>query len=181
MCVFSLRNPNNPMYTFEKWSRCHKTLNNEANILVLRRIVYASGAFGLLTGALALPALGFGLGGISAGSVAAWIQGPAVAAGSWFAVLQSLGATGLGIVLFGSLGTAVGVLAPLTTRLGWCDCDSKPESNSDADVNEDETPGGCDQAQAQTESNLNVDASEHDENAGDGDSEPPAYMEVEAE
>ena len=43
-----------------------------------------------------LPLLGFGIGGIAAGSIAASIQGPAVAAGSVFAVLQSLGATGMG-------------------------------------------------------------------------------------
>ena len=51
--------------------------------------------------------LGFGLGGITAGSFAASIQGPAVVAGSMFAVLQSLGATGMGILLFGSIGAAV--------------------------------------------------------------------------
>jgi hypothetical protein len=71
-------------------------------------------------GAIALPVMGFGLGGITAGSFAASIQGPAVAAGSTFAILQSLGATGMGILLFGSLGGAIGVLAPLATRIGWC-------------------------------------------------------------
>ena len=55
-------------------------------------------------GGIALPFLGFGLEGITAGSFAASIQGPAVVAGSMFAVLQSLGATGMGILLFGSIG-----------------------------------------------------------------------------
>jgi hypothetical protein len=66
------------------------------------------------------PFLGFGLGGISAGSFAASIQGPAVVAGSFFAVLQSLGATGIGILLFGSIGGAIGLLSPLVAKLGWC-------------------------------------------------------------
>ena len=39
-------------------------------------------------------ALGAGSGGIVAGSVLAGIQGPAVTAGSWFAYVQALGATG---------------------------------------------------------------------------------------
>jgi hypothetical protein len=109
------------MFTFEKCLVCHKPINNEANVKVLRRIILGSGLAGLAVGAIALPALGFGLSGITAGSFAASIQGPAVVAGSAFAVLQSLGATGLGIVLFGSLGGAVGALAPLTAKLGWCD------------------------------------------------------------
>ena len=73
-----------------------------------------------LLGSLALPALGFGTGGIVGGSIAASIQGPAVAAGSLFAVLQSLGATGMGIVLFGSIGAAIGVISPIAATLGWC-------------------------------------------------------------
>jgi hypothetical protein len=68
-------------------------------------------------GGLALPLLGFGLGGITAGSVAASIQGPGVVAGSMFAVLQSLGATGMGILLFGSTGAAMDVLMMIQTSL----------------------------------------------------------------
>jgi hypothetical protein len=71
-------------------------MNNEANIMILRNIVLGSGLAGTLLGVIALPLLGFGIGGIVAGSIAASIQGPAVAAGSVFAVLQSLGATGMG-------------------------------------------------------------------------------------
>lgn len=42
---------------------------------------------------LSLPAMGFTTAGVAAGSVAASLQGPAVAAGSWFAAAQSAGAT----------------------------------------------------------------------------------------
>ncbi|KAG8884374.1 hypothetical protein FRB97_004383 [Tulasnella sp. 331] len=38
-------------------------------------------------------AVGFGAAGVAAGSIAAGMQGPAVAAGSLFAVLQAFGAT----------------------------------------------------------------------------------------
>ena len=86
------------------------------------------GVSGMVLGAVALPALGFGLSGITSGSIAAGLQMPSVVAGSWFAILQSLGATGMGILLFGSIGAAIGIFAPLATRLGWCNgCDSKAE------------------------------------------------------
>ena len=88
---------------WERCRTCNKPLNNEINIKTLRKIIISSGLGGLLLGGCALPFLGFGLGGISAGSFAASMQGPAVVAGSFFAVLQSLGATGMGILLFGVL------------------------------------------------------------------------------
>lgn len=85
-------------------------------------------------GAAALPLLGFGAGGVAAGSVAASWQSSIglVAAGSLFATLQSLGATGLGILLFGASGAALGVLATIATRLGWCTCeaDRMPQSGT---------------------------------------------------
>lgn len=115
------------------WERCHqcgKPLNNEANINTLRKIIIPSGVGGLILGTIALPFLGFGLGGIAAGSFAAAMQGPAVVAGSMFAVLQSLGATGMGILLFGSTGAAIGILAPLTAKLGWCEGCIPPSSPS---------------------------------------------------
>ncbi|WAR17938.1 hypothetical protein MAR_032532 [Mya arenaria] len=43
----------------------------------------------------ALSALGFGSAGVTAGSFAAWFQGPYVAAGSFFSLAQSAGAAGL--------------------------------------------------------------------------------------
>ncbi|KAH0549306.1 interferon alpha-inducible protein 27, mitochondrial-like [Cotesia glomerata] len=59
---------------------------------------------GCIAGASALPLLGFGMSGIIKGSLAASWQGPAVVSGSLFATLQSLGATGLGNLLFGAVG-----------------------------------------------------------------------------
>ena len=112
---------------FCMWERCkicHKPLNNEANILKLRILCISSGA-------LFLPVIGFGFGGVAAGSIAASFQGPAVVAGSMFAVLQSLGATGLGILLFGSAGAAVSVLAPYLSLLGWCDDDDHSGDDDD--------------------------------------------------
>ena len=65
------------------------------------------------TGGLALPALGFGGAGVAAGSIAAGLQGPAVAAGSCFATCQSLGATGA----LGAVAVKTG-LASATSYLG---------------------------------------------------------------
>ncbi|XP_074109225.1 uncharacterized protein LOC141533997 isoform X2 [Cotesia typhae] len=78
--------------------------------------------------ASALPLLGFGKSGIIGGSLAAGWQGPAVAAGSWFATFQSLGATGLGKLLFGAVGSisgggALGLVYRFRGPLGWCTCD----------------------------------------------------------
>ena len=69
--------------------------------------------------AATLPMIGFGAGGITAGSIAAGMQGPAVAAGSNFAALQSLGATGMGSLLLGVSGAVIGAFAPLAAEIGW--------------------------------------------------------------
>jgi hypothetical protein len=117
-----------------------------------------TGIGGCIAGAFALPLLGFGLSGITAGSFAASIQGPAVAAGSLFAILQSLGATGMGILLFGSLGAAVGVLSPFTAKLGWCsgNCDhTTPNNHQDQD--QDQQP-----VEAEAEELLNEESTVSD-------------------
>ena len=120
----------------ERCPKCNKPLNNETNIKTLRIIIAGSGLAGNIFNWFALPFLGFGLGGITAGSFAANIQGPAVVAVSMFAVLQSLGETGMGILLFGSIGAAVGVLAPIAAKLGWCNgCN---DADTDMSVKGDE-------------------------------------------
>ena len=64
--------------------------------------------------ALTLPAVGFAGSGVAAGSIAAALQGPAVAAGSWFATCQSLGATGA----VGAVAVKTGVLSASTWLSG---------------------------------------------------------------
>lgn len=57
-------------------------------------------------------------------AAAAWQSSiGSVAAGSLFAVLQSLGATGLGILLFGSVGAGLGLLSSSAAAIGWCTCE----------------------------------------------------------
>lgn len=41
-----------------------------------------------------------------------------------FAILQSLGATGLGILLFGSIGAGLGLLSSSAAAIGWCSCEA---------------------------------------------------------
>lgn len=112
---------------FEKCPKCKRTTVSKKNLWIIR----AGVSLGFMTtlggiGALMLPLLGFGAGGIAAGSTAAAWQSSlgSVAAGSLFATLQSLGATGLGVLLFGSTGSALGLLGSLAVKLDWCtgDC-----------------------------------------------------------
>ncbi|KAI3654171.1 hypothetical protein MP228_000890 [Amoeboaphelidium protococcarum] len=120
---------------------CGRPLVNEHNVRILRIKILASAVAGGVAGATALPLLGFGLGGITAGSFAAWMQGPSVAKGSMFAILQSLGASGVGNVLFGSISAAVMAIKELAGTLGWCTCDSP---QSDEDRGEDQKIGVAD-------------------------------------
>lgn len=120
---------------FEKCPDCKRALVSKKNLWIIRGAVtigFAATLGGL--GALALPLLGFGAGGIVAGSTAAAWQSSigAVAAGSLFATLQSLGATGLGVLLFGGTSSAMGLLSSLAVRLDWCtgDCKEKQEKNA---------------------------------------------------
>ncbi|XP_037046389.1 interferon alpha-inducible protein 6-like [Bradysia coprophila] len=124
---------------FEFWERCPKCGNqlvNEANLWKLRGIIGGCAIGGAALGAITLPLLGFGAGGVAAGSAAAAWQSSigSVAAGSLFAILQSLGATGIGILLFGSVGAGLGLLSSSAAAIGWCTCDTdtkaEPLNNS---------------------------------------------------
>lgn len=107
---------------WEKCKHCCKPMVCSKNLKKLRWIIGGSVAGSGILGAAALPLIGFGAGGVAAGSTAAaWQSGiGAVTAGSLFATLQSLGATGVGTVMFGSAGAALGLLASVAPLLGWC-------------------------------------------------------------
>lgn len=109
---------------YEKCSDCNKPAITEENLKRLKKLILGGAGTGCVAGAVALPLAGFGAGGVAAGSFAASWQSAigSVAAGSLFATLQSLGATGVGVLLFGSVGTALGLLGSIATRLGWCTC-----------------------------------------------------------
>lgn len=121
------------MVEWRRCSKCNKPLVCEGNWRKLRKIILISTASAGIMGALTLPLLGFGAGGVAKGSAAAAWQSyiGVVAAGSLFAFLQSVGATGVGILLFGSAVAALGLLTSSATRLGWCNGDCNGPSNSD--------------------------------------------------
>ncbi|XP_053596444.1 uncharacterized protein LOC128668178 [Microplitis demolitor] len=111
---------------------CNKPLVNENNLRTsrIRTCLYISTGVtvGGLIGSTVLPFVGFGSAGVTAGSVAAGWQTPTIAAGSLFAKLQSLGATGAGDLLFGVSGSIInGFGARYFTATDWCSC---PENNN---------------------------------------------------
>ncbi|XP_031629586.1 interferon alpha-inducible protein 27-like protein 1 [Contarinia nasturtii] len=117
---------------WDRCPKCGKPLVCESNVWTLRALIGGCTVGGAIIGAASLPLLGFGTAGVAAGSAAAAWQSSigAVAAGSIFAILQSLGATGLGVLLFGSIGAGMGLLSSSAARIGWCpgDCDQKDQN-----------------------------------------------------
>ena len=67
-----------------------------------------------------LPLVGFTSVGVAAASIAAGIQGPAVAAGSYFAIAQSVAATGTAVAAGAKIGVAVGVVADVACKAWFC-------------------------------------------------------------
>lgn len=124
---------------FETCTECKRTLVSKKNLWIIRGGV-SLGFVATLGGAgfMLLPLLGFGASGVVAGSTAAAWQSSlgAVAAGSLFATLQSLGATGLGVLLFGGTGSALGLLSSLAVKLDWCTGDCTKEKETNATENE---------------------------------------------
>lgn len=102
---------------------CSRPTVCSSNLWKLRAMFGGSVAATGGLGVVALPLIGFGAGGVAAGSAAAAWQSSigSVTAGSLFAILQTLGATGLGSLLFGGTGTALGLLGTLAVKLDWCD------------------------------------------------------------
>lgn len=121
---------------WERCSRCKKPLVGRKNVWKFKAIVGACGITGGVLGVMALPFIGFGAGGVIAGSYAAAWQSLIgnVVAGSLFATLQSLGATALGTVIFGSVGAGVGVLTSCAARIGWCtgQCDNNDDDQNNS-------------------------------------------------
>ena len=82
----------------------------------------------------ALPVLGFGSAGVTAGSIAAIAQSSSVAAGSTFAALQSVGAVGItgatSAAIVGSAATGGAIVGGMTSS-GKDDKDSGNDGNDE--------------------------------------------------
>lgn len=119
---------------FVNCSACGKPFLNEVNLERLR--IYCatagvgSGLAGAFLGAAILPAFGFQAAGVAKGSIGAYVQSylGSVKAGSLFAAVQSLGATGAGVLLTAPVGSlAMGVAVyyiaqKIVEHIQWCQC-----------------------------------------------------------
>lgn len=90
---------------------CNKPLFNKHNLRIRLSKIFKYSSISIVVGsaigAAVLPILGFRFAGVMARSLAAAFQTAYTVAGSLFAILQSLGATGNGILLFGAIGGIV--------------------------------------------------------------------------
>ncbi|CAG8651870.1 13936_t:CDS:1, partial [Gigaspora margarita] len=146
---------NSSLTLLEKIAKNLNNLSAPKNFIVVHKKIIATSAFAV--GGLVLTpiivvgliqAIGFGVGGIAAGSFAAWLMslnGGATAAGSLVAILQSIGAAGLtagatigtgaaGATFMGTAGAKLfeeksdSIMADLTERL-----DSNPKGQAQLD------------------------------------------------
>ncbi|XP_045180235.2 interferon alpha-inducible protein 27-like protein 2B [Mercenaria mercenaria] len=93
----------------DQWERTVPTCVESSMISGKTVAAVGVGAAAVVGAPYALAAAGFGAAGVAAGSLAAWLQGSATAAGSWFALGQSAGAAGIAATtqagIFGSVTT----------------------------------------------------------------------------
>lgn len=103
---------------FEKCTQCERTMVSEKNLWALRKGIQF-GFVASLGGALILPLIGFGS-----------TFYPALT-DRLLEIVRSLGATGVGTLLYGSTASALGLLSSLANQLDWCSgrCTTQNESN----------------------------------------------------
>lgn len=111
------------------WKRCPICKKPEvckSNLWKLRGMSAAGTTSTAVMGANVLPWIGFSAGGIAPGSIATGWQSSIgnVVGGSLFAKLTSLGMTGYGIIMCGTVLGGLAILAALVAakKLDWCDC-----------------------------------------------------------
>lgn len=107
---------------YDRCLTCNRPKMCDSNLWKFRGMVAGCTCVGFTLGAWSLSTLGFGDGGVGAGTLAAAWQAKMgnVTAGTIFSYLQSLGATGLGKIVFGVPTAAVISLIPLAHASEWC-------------------------------------------------------------
>lgn len=118
-----------------KWEMCPVSNKPEvcaSNLWRLRAIYGGCGFAAAVLAVKILPLIGFDVTGIAAGTLAAaWHSSIGnVAAGSIFATLTSLGATGYGSLMLGSTSVALVLLATVAVKLDWCTCQQNAEKSN---------------------------------------------------
>ena len=116
MCIDPFKNPDN---NASKWEK--------AAFIGAGAIAVVGGTtiVGALLAPVALSAVGFGVAGVTAGSIAASIQTPLTVAESWFAFFQSAGATGAAAAIGAKAGFGVGAVVAGSGLLGFSGKDLK--------------------------------------------------------
>lgn len=129
----------------DRCTNCNKPMVCESNVWRIR---------GIMTGCLTrtdtleaavLPLLGFNSGEIVAGSTTAAICAGInnIVATSLFTTLQSLDANSCGVILFGSIDSALDILGSLAVKLDWCSGECNNESLLDFETIDGSCDKGC--------------------------------------
>lgn len=130
---------------WEQCTNCNKPMVCEPNLCRMRGIMSGCMAGTDTLDAAVLPLLGFNSGQIVAGSTTAAICAGInnIVATSLFTTLQSLDANSFGVILFGSVNSALDVLGTQADKLDWCNSGCNNESILDFETIDGSCDEGC--------------------------------------
>ncbi|XP_078320806.1 uncharacterized protein LOC144621435 isoform X1 [Crassostrea virginica] len=111
-------------YIRGKWN--HEIPHCQKEPIVSGRTLAAvgAGAAAVVAAPVVLAGAGFTAAGVAAGSLAAMLQTPFTAAGSWFALSQSAGVIGTAVTTKGAVGAVTGAITYATSSL-FSNCESE--------------------------------------------------------
>ncbi|XP_034317222.2 interferon alpha-inducible protein 27-like protein 2B isoform X1 [Magallana gigas] len=98
-----------------KWNHDVPTCERKSLVSGKTVVAVGTGVAAVLAAPAVLAGVGFTAAGVAAGSIAAMLQTPFTAAGSWFALSQSAGVVGTALTTKGLVGTVTGAITYATS------------------------------------------------------------------